>query len=185
MPSQPLPGSQHRMNFDKSRACHGWLCRTSVAQAGAESKPAKSQFTALITNSAPSYPVASLCTLLGVLPGQDGETASEGRNRQKWELCRAGHLLWILILTLGFYKIILEAFGVTSVAELQKTEANFSHFQKPTFFPSFSATIHFNEKCTMFLLPPFFFFLQWKWFLSVKINHHISFNQIKLLASTI
>lgn len=83
--SDGIQGSQHRMNFVKNRACHGWLCRTSVAQAGAESKPANSQFTALIKNSAPCYPAASLYTLLGVVPGQDGETASEGRNRQKWE----------------------------------------------------------------------------------------------------
>lgn len=130
--SDAIPAS-HWLNFVKNRACHGWLCRTSVAQAGAESKPANSQFTALITNSAPCYPVASLCTLLGVLPGQDGETASEGRNRQKWELCRVGHLLWVLTLTLGFYKIILEAFGMTSLAKLQKTEAKFYLFQKPTF----------------------------------------------------
>lgn len=124
MAPQALAGSQHRMNFVRSRACHGWLCRTSVAQAGAESKPANSQFTASVTNSAPCCPVASLCTLLGVLPGQDGETVRAGTDRNG-RLCRVGHLLWVLILTLiRFYKLILEVLGVASVADLQMTEAN-------------------------------------------------------------
>lgn len=88
------------------------------------------------------------------------QQAKAGTDRNGW-LRRLER--WVLVPTLrvfhGFYKTIMAALGVTSVAELQKIEAKFAFFKGPHFVFNFSATVHINDKCTMFLLPSF---LQWK-----------------------
>ena len=90
------------------------------------------------------------------------QQAKAGTDRNG-RLCRLGHLLerWVLVPTLrvfhGFYKIIMAILGETSVAE--KIEAKFASLTGPHFVSNFSATVHINDKRTMFLLPSF---LQWK-----------------------